>query len=174
MKVHVFKRGILSSDVAIRNYRNIKVVYCGYLDVQDPFNKDLWDLCNWSCWSDSKPIECEYLQITHCNADVAYYINGIFYNHEMNKFRDFKECYNEMTSVYSKYFDDMFRIAYGFNNLDEANLHDIFMCEQALAGNNKVFIISAFPEFLVDYFGMKLWRTCVKHAKNQLDICNCK
>lgn len=58
--------------------------------------------------------------------------------------------------------------------LDEASPHDIFMCEQALAGNNKVFIISAFPEFLVDYFGMKLWRTCVKHAKNQLDICNCK
>ena len=58
--------------------------------------------------------------------------------------------------------------------LDEANPYDIFMCEQALAGNNKVFIISAFPEFLVDYFGMKLWRTCVKHAKNQLDICNCK
>lgn len=58
--------------------------------------------------------------------------------------------------------------------LDEANPHDIFMCEQALAGNNKVFIISAFPEFLVDYFGMKLWRTCVKHAKNQLDICNCR
>lgn len=58
--------------------------------------------------------------------------------------------------------------------LDEANPHDIFMCEQALAGNNKVFIISAFPEFLVDYFGMKLWRTCEKHAKNQLVICNCK
>ena len=34
--------------------------------------------------------------------------------------------------------------------LDEANTHDIFMCEQALAGNNKVFIISAFPEFHVD------------------------
>lgn len=34
--------------------------------------------------------------------------------------------------------------------LDEANPHDIFMCEQALAGNNKVFIISTFPEFLVD------------------------
>ena len=58
--------------------------------------------------------------------------------------------------------------------LDEANPHDIFICEQALAGNNKVFIISAFPEFLVDYFGMKLWKTCVKHAKNQLNICNCK
>ena len=41
MKVYVFKRGILTSDYAIGNYRNLKVVYCGYLDVQDPFNTDL-------------------------------------------------------------------------------------------------------------------------------------
>ena len=58
--------------------------------------------------------------------------------------------------------------------LDTAQPYDIFMCEQALADNNKVFIISAFPEFLVDYFGRKLWITCVKHTKNQLDIYNCK
>ena len=38
----------------------------------------------------------------------------------------------------------------------------------------KVFIVSAFPEFLVDYFGMKLWRTCVKHTKKQLYYNNCK
>ena len=77
--------------------------------------------------------------------------------------RDFGagECGNAEVISYEQY-------------LDEASPHDIFMCEQALAGNNKVFIISAFPEFLVDYFGMKLWKTCVKHAKNQLDICNCK
>lgn len=80
-------------------------------------------------------------------------------------------------------FDNLMRISCLLGNaevisyeqyLDEANPHDIYICEQALAGNNKVFIISAFPEFLVDYFGIKLWRTCVKHAKNQLDICNCK
>ena len=58
--------------------------------------------------------------------------------------------------------------------INTARPYDIFMCEEALAGANKVFIISAFPEFLVDYFGKKLWRTCVKHTKNQLDIYNCK
>lgn len=125
MKVYVFKGGILSSDIAIRNYRNIKVVYCGYLDVQDPFDKDLWDLCNWSCWSNSKPIECEHLQITHCNEDVAYCINNTFYSHEMHKFNDFNECYNEMTSESSRFFDSMWRISYGFNNLDESNLQYI-------------------------------------------------
>ena len=30
-----------------------------------------------------------------------------------------------------------------------------------------VFVLSAFPEFLVDYFGRKLWRSCVRHRKNQ-------
>lgn len=28
---------------------------------------------------------------------------------------------------------------------------------------HRVFILSAFPEFLIDYFGVKLWKTCVKY-----------
>ena len=124
MKVHVFKRGILSSDYAIGNYRNLKVVYCGYLDIQDPFNTDLWDLCNWSCWSNSiKPVECEHLQITHCNSDVSYCINGTFYSHEMHKFHDFDECYNEMRKESSNHFWDVYSISYGFEYpLDESDL----------------------------------------------------
>ena len=27
-------------------------------------------------------------------------------------------------------------------------------------------MLSAFPEFLVDYYGVKLWKTCVSHKKN--------
>lgn len=60
------------------------------------------------------------------------------------------------------------------DDFSEVFLFFDYDAHQTNLGNNKVFIISAFPEFLVDYFGMKLWRTCVKHAKNQLDICNCK
>ncbi len=33
---------------------------------------------------------------------------------------------------------------------------------------NRVFVLSAFPEFLLDYFGGKLWRTCVKHTRKLL------
>ncbi len=55
----------------------------------------------------------------------------------------------------------------------KASPYDVFMQECAL-GDDKVFIISAFPEFLVDYFGSKLWRTCAKHTKNQLGSRNCK
>lgn len=28
---------------------------------------------------------------------------------------------------------------------------------------HRVFILSAFPEFLIDYFGVKRWKTCVKY-----------
>lgn len=55
--------------------------------------------------------------------------------------------------------------------LDVASPYNIFLCEQKIANYSKVFILSAFPEFLVDYFGMKLWKTCVKHTKNQFDVC---
>ncbi len=58
--------------------------------------------------------------------------------------------------------------------LNQARPYDIYIREYAKRVNNKVFIISAFPEFLVDYFGLKLWKTCVKHTKNQLSTCNSK
>lgn len=58
--------------------------------------------------------------------------------------------------------------------LEMANPYDIYICEEIEAINNRVFILSAFPEFLVDYFGMKLWKTCVKHTKNGLENQLCK
>ena len=46
--------------------------------------------------------------------------------------------------------------------------------EENEAKKERVFILSAFPEFLVDYFGIKLWKTCVKHRRNQLETHLCK
>lgn len=50
----------------------------------------------------------------------------------------------------------------------------IYSAEKNKMIEQRVFILSAFPEFLVDYFGMRLWKTCVKHTRNQLDrlLCN--
>lgn len=48
------------------------------------------------------------------------------------------------------------------------NPREIQKLEEKVTQKNKVFILSAFPEFLVDYFGIKLWKTCVKHTINQL------
>jgi len=40
----------------------------------------------------------------------------------------------------------------------------IYRMEEEEIQVQRVFVLSAFPEFLLDYFGVKLWRTCVKHT----------
>lgn len=39
----------------------------------------------------------------------------------------------------------------------------IYAMEVEKGEGHRVFILSAFPEFLIDYFGVKLWKTCVKY-----------
>ena len=46
---------------------------------------------------------------------------------------------------------------------------EIYAREAKEAERQRVFVLSAFPEFLLDYFGVKLWKTSVKHRKNQRD-----
>lgn len=48
---------------------------------------------------------------------------------------------------------------------------EIYVRETKEAEKQGVFVLSAFPEFLVDYFGVKLWKTSVKHTKNERDKC---
>ncbi len=58
--------------------------------------------------------------------------------------------------------------------VETINPREIQKFEEQEIHKNRVFILSAFPEFLLDYFGMKLWRTCVKHMMNQLNKQECK
>ena len=51
---------------------------------------------------------------------------------------------------------------------------EIFKLEEKEILKNRVFIISAFPEFLLDYFGVKLWKKCVKHTENLLTKQMCR
>ena len=44
----------------------------------------------------------------------------------------------------------------------------IYRMEEKEIQVQRVFVLSAFPEFLLDYFGVKLWRTCVKHTGDLL------
>lgn len=44
---------------------------------------------------------------------------------------------------------------------------EIYSLEEKKMQKEGVFVLSAFPEFLVDYYGVKLWRTCVPHKINQ-------
>lgn len=58
--------------------------------------------------------------------------------------------------------------------IETINPREIQRLEEWETRKNKVFVLSAFPEFLVDYFGIKLWKTCVKHTINQLAKHECK
>ena len=51
---------------------------------------------------------------------------------------------------------------------------EILRLEEKEIRKNRVFVLSAFPEFLLDYFGVPLWRKCVKHTMNLLEEQNCK
>ena len=51
---------------------------------------------------------------------------------------------------------------------------EILKLEEKEIPKNRVFVLSAFPEFLLDYFGVKLWKTCVKYKKNLLEKQSCK
>jgi len=48
------------------------------------------------------------------------------------------------------------------------NPYEIYKLEENEFQKHRVFVLSAFPEFLVDYFGNRLWKTCVKHTKIML------
>ncbi|MBR1634997.1 MAG: hypothetical protein IJ682_08070 [Lachnospiraceae bacterium] len=56
---------------------------------------------------------------------------------------------------------------------EEARPYNIYVQEEKKRQKGRVFVLSAFPEFLVDYYGVKLWRTCVKHKKNRRKIQGC-
>ena len=56
----------------------------------------------------------------------------------------------------------------------EVTQSEIYTLESKEAEKHKVFVLSAFPGFLLDYFGMKLWKTSVRHRKNQMDSLKCE
>ena len=63
----------------------------------------------------------------------------------------------------------------GYERYSEAvSPYEIYVMQEEESRKGRVFVLSAFPEFLVDYYGVKLWRTCVRHKMNQREIQSCK
>lgn len=50
----------------------------------------------------------------------------------------------------------------------------IYDMELKEADMKRIFVLSAFPEFLLDYFGVKLWKTSVRHTYHQRIKTECK
>ena len=53
------------------------------------------------------------------------------------------------------------------NYSEKISPYGIYVREENETQGKGVFVLSAFPEFLVDYFGQKLWRNSVRHKKNK-------
>lgn len=58
--------------------------------------------------------------------------------------------------------------------IEMVNPYEIFKLQREEIGKNRIFVLSSFPEFLLDYFGVKLWKRCVKHAKNSFGQNMCR
>lgn len=48
--------------------------------------------------------------------------------------------------------------------VEMASPYAIYKMEKNEIQEHRVFVLSAFPEFLLDYLGIKLWRVCVRHT----------
>ena len=53
------------------------------------------------------------------------------------------------------------------------NPYEIYVLEEMESEKDRVFVLSAFPEFLIDYYGVKLWKTCAKQKRNLREIQGC-
>ena len=53
------------------------------------------------------------------------------------------------------------------NYSEKISSYEVYIREENETQEEGVFVLSAFPEFLVDYFGQKLWRNSVSHKKNK-------
>lgn len=57
---------------------------------------------------------------------------------------------------------------------DDVSPAKIYTEEVRALRQQGVFVLSAFPEFLFDYFGEKLWKKCVKNSGNMLETGCCR
>ncbi len=57
--------------------------------------------------------------------------------------------------------------------IKEITPYEIYCMEKCEIERCRVFTLSAFPEFLLDYHGVRLWNSCVKHTRNKLYEVDC-
>lgn len=104
------------------------------------------------------------------NASATRAYNPHFKEYDINAWRDIIDVFAMKVSCLYKITDTMDYEQY----IAEVTPSDIYDMELKEADMLRVFVLSAFPEFLLDYFGMKLWKTSVKHSKNQRIKSDCK
>lgn len=87
------------------------------------------------------------------------------------------ELWKEQIAVFAMRISCLFERCQTFSYEEysvSTNPLQVYIREEQEFQKDRVLILSAFPEFLVDYFGKKLWTRCVSLMKNQRDILQCR
>lgn len=104
--------------------------------------------------------------VNYKNISASRTHNPQFKEYDINIWKDIIDVFVMKISCLYQLADNM--------NYNEYHNHvtpiGIYVFEVNESQKQRVFILSAFPEFLLDYFGVKLWKTCVKHKKHCPDI----
>lgn len=87
--------------------------------------------------------------------------NPHFKDYDINVWKDIIDVFAmKITCLYE--IDDMMEYEQYSSEVTPSKVYALEAKETTKQG---VFVLSAFPEFLLDYFGVKLWKTSVRHRK---------
>lgn len=108
--------------------------------------------------------------INYKNISAMRSYNPHFKEYDINVWRKIIDVFAMRISCLYGYADT---IEYAYYS-EHVNPYEVYRLEELEAQRERVFILSAFPEFLIDYFGIKLWKTSVKHMLNLRNKSKCK
>lgn len=72
MRINVWQVGYnTTSDFVLQNKDKAECKQVGWIEPRQVhrWKDDVWDLLNWSCWTDEKPANV-HSPLTHCNSDI--------------------------------------------------------------------------------------------------------
>lgn len=108
--------------------------------------------------------------VNYKNASAARARNPHFKEYDIGAWKDIIDVFAmKVSCLYGM--SGMIEYDQYFGKVTPSNIYSMELKE---ANMHRTFVLSAFPEFLLDYFGVKLWKTSVRHRKIQRDSLECK
>lgn len=87
--------------------------------------------------------------------------NPHFKEYDFSVWKDIIDVFAmRISCLYKK--SDVMEYEQYFEEVTPGNIYDLEVLETE---KFRIFVLSAFPEFLLDYFGVKLWKKSVRHTK---------
>ncbi len=84
------------------------------------------------------------------------------------------EIWRELLNVFAMRVSCLFNVENVISHdtyCDKVNPYTVYNCQKNYILHGKVFILSGFPEFLLDYFPAKFWNACIKCVRKPVGDC---